>query len=46
VTAAQKHDYRVVQGAVLLIALIYVLVNLFVDVGYAYLDPRIRRGRV
>jgi peptide/nickel transport system permease protein len=46
VTAAQKHDYRVVQGAVLLIALIYVIVNLFVDVGYAYLDPRIRRGRI
>jgi peptide/nickel transport system permease protein len=46
ITAAQKHDYTVVQGAVLLIALIYVLVNLFVDVFYSYLDPRIRRGRI
>jgi peptide/nickel transport system permease protein len=46
ITAAQKHDYTVVQGAVLLIALIYIVVNLFVDLFYAYLDPRIRRGRI
>jgi len=43
--AARRHDYTVVQGGVLVIALIYVIVNLFVDVLYAYLDPRIRRGR-
>jgi peptide/nickel transport system permease protein len=34
-------DYPVVQGGTLLIALIFVLVNLLVDVSYAYLDPRI-----
>ncbi|GAB4539663.1 MAG: ABC transporter permease [Anaerolineae bacterium] len=34
-------DYPVVQGGVLLIALVFVLVNLLVDVSYAYLDPRI-----
>lgn len=34
-------DFPVVQGVVLLIALIYTVVNLSVDVAYAYLDPRI-----
>lgn len=37
-------DYPVVQGAVLVIALIFVVVNLLVDISYAYLDPRIRYG--
>ncbi len=35
-------DYPVVQGTVLVIAAGFVLVNLLVDVLYAYLDPRIR----
>lgn len=35
-------DFPVVQGVVLLVAGIYVLVNLVVDVSYALLDPRIR----
>jgi peptide/nickel transport system permease protein len=34
-------DYPVVQGGTLLIALVFVLVNLLVDISYAYLDPRI-----
>jgi peptide/nickel transport system permease protein len=34
-------DYPVVQGAVLVIALIFVVVNLLVDLSYAFLDPRI-----
>ena len=34
--------FPVVQGIVLLAALVYTLVNLSVDVAYAYLDPRIR----
>jgi peptide/nickel transport system permease protein len=37
-----QRDYVVVQGAVLLIATGFVLINLLVDVAYAYLDPRIR----
>lgn len=37
-------DYKVVQGAVLVIAVFYVLINLAVDILYAYLDPRVRRG--
>jgi peptide/nickel transport system permease protein len=35
-------DYPTVQGAVLVIALIFVLLNLIVDISYAFLDPRIR----
>jgi peptide/nickel transport system permease protein len=35
-------DYNSVLGFCLLIAIIYVLVNLAVDVMYAYLDPRVR----
>jgi peptide/nickel transport system permease protein len=35
-------DYPVVQGAVLLIAAAFILVNLLVDVLYSFIDPRIR----
>lgn len=35
-------DYPVVQGFTLIIALIFIFVNLIVDLSYAYLDPRIR----
>jgi len=35
-------DYPAVQGSVIAIALTFVLVNLIVDISYAYLDPRIR----
>lgn len=34
-------DYPIVQGVTLLIAIIFLLVNLFVDLSYAILDPRI-----
>lgn len=35
-------DYAVTQGAILIFGLLYVLVNLVVDLLYAVLDPRIR----
>lgn len=35
-------DYPVVQGIVLVVAGMFILVNLIVDIIYAYLDPRIR----
>jgi peptide/nickel transport system permease protein len=35
-------DYPIVQGGTLLIAIIFVAVNLIVDISYALLDPRIR----
>ncbi len=44
--AAQKNDYTLVQGGVLVIAVVYIAVNLVVDVFYGYLDPRVRRARV
>jgi peptide/nickel transport system permease protein len=37
-------DYPVVQGTVLLSALSYMAINLFVDVTYAIIDPRISYG--
>ena len=40
-----KSDFPVVQGVVLLIAFIFVLVNLLVDVIYAFLDPRIKYSK-
>jgi ABC-type dipeptide/oligopeptide/nickel transport system permease component len=38
-------DYPVVQGVVLLAALSYMAVNLFVDIGYRVLDPRVSYGK-
>ncbi|EGW35983.1 ABC transporter permease [Desulfosporosinus sp. OT] len=40
-----KSDFPVVQGVVLLIAFVFVLVNLIVDVIYAFLDPRIKYSK-
>jgi peptide/nickel transport system permease protein len=42
VAAILARDYPVVQGFTLVIAIIFVFVNLVVDLSYAYLDPRIR----
>lgn len=42
VDAILARDFPVVQGTVLVIALGFVIVNLAVDLTYAYLDPRIR----
>lgn len=40
--AITARDYTVVQGFTLVIAVIFVLVNLIVDISYGFLDPRIR----
>ncbi|MFI5377078.1 MAG: ABC transporter permease [Candidatus Rokuibacteriota bacterium] len=37
-------DFPLVQGTVLFVAAAYVLINVVVDVAYAYVDPRIRIG--
>ena len=42
VEAIGRRDYPIIQGGVLLLALTFSLVNLIVDVIYAYVDPRIR----
>ncbi|MGW0176789.1 ABC transporter permease [Rhodococcus sp. NPDC003322] len=46
VRAAQQADMPTVQGAVLVIAVIYVVVNAVIDLSYRYLDPRSRRAHV
>lgn len=38
-------DYAVVQGYVLLMALIFVVINLLVDISYAFIDPRMRLAK-
>lgn len=40
--AIVQRDYALVQGGVLAIAVLFVLVNIIVDLLYGYLDPRIR----
>jgi peptide/nickel transport system permease protein len=40
-----KSDFPVVQGVVMLIAIIFVLINLVVDIIYGYLDPRIKYSK-
>ncbi|HVP21102.1 MAG TPA: ABC transporter permease [Anaerolineaceae bacterium] len=42
VSAILSRDYPVVQGFTVVIAFIFVLTNLIVDLSYAYFDPRIR----
>jgi len=44
VQSIARRDYPVIQGAVMTIALTYVLVNLLVDVLYVYADPRVQLG--
>lgn len=43
VSTIASRDYPVVQGASLVIALTYVLINVLTDASYALLDPRLRR---
>lgn len=45
VSAITSMDYNLVQGYVLWIALIYMVINLAVDISYGFLDPRMREKR-
>lgn len=45
VECIQKSDFPVVQAVVLIIATIYVVINLIVDLIYAFLDPRIKYSK-
>lgn len=45
IDAIRARDYPTVQGAVLVMAVVFVLVNLVADFLYAWLDPRVRYGR-
>ena len=42
VSAISSYDYNLIQGYVLWVALIYMVVNLLVDLSYYWVDPRIR----
>jgi len=42
--AISERNYPVVQGAVLVVVVVFVLVNLIVDLSYSAIDPRIRHG--
>jgi len=44
VQAVIRNDFTLTQGIVMLIAVIFIVTNLIVDILYAYLDPRIRYG--
>jgi len=44
VNAILQRDYPLVQGGVLLVAAVYVLINLSTDILYLYLDPRLRHA--
>ena len=37
-----NRDYPVLQGGILFVAIVFVLVNLVVDISYAIINPRIR----
>jgi len=40
--AVQQRDFPIVQSLLMLLASVYVAVNLLVDIAYAYVDPRVR----
>ena len=44
VSAVLRRDYPVIQGALIVAAAVYVLINLAVDLIYALADPRVRAG--
>lgn len=43
-TAITRRDWPIVMGAVTVIVIVVMIINLIVDVSYAFLDPRIRLG--
>jgi ABC-type dipeptide/oligopeptide/nickel transport system permease component len=44
--AILSRDWPIVMGAVVIIVILVMIINLLVDISYAFLDPRIRYGRV
>jgi peptide/nickel transport system permease protein len=40
--AIASRDYPIIQGGVLLVAFVFVIVNLLVDLSYSFIDPRIK----
>ena len=42
ITAVTTRDFPVIEIFVLFVALLYLFINLLIDLSYAWLDPRIR----
>ena len=42
VEAVQARDYPVLQASLLFISILVVVINLLVDIAYAFIDPRVR----
>jgi peptide/nickel transport system permease protein len=45
VTSVLRRDYAVIQGTILMTAAAYVLINLMIDLLYAWIDPRVRLAK-
>ena len=45
VGAFRDIDYTVIQSLVLLYGVVFVVINLLIDISYAWLDPRNRAGK-
>ena len=43
--AINRRDYYLVQGLVVLLSGFFIVVNMIIDIGYIYLDPRIRKAQ-
>jgi peptide/nickel transport system permease protein len=44
IQAINVRDYPLIQGCILVVLVMYVLINLVVDLLYIYIDPRTERG--
>ncbi len=44
VRAIMMRDYPLIEGFVLWIAIVYMVINFLVDLSYAYLDPKLKKG--
>ncbi|UCF98653.1 MAG: ABC transporter permease [Spirochaetaceae bacterium] len=42
ITSIMRRDFPVIQGSMIFVTVVYMLVNLIVDISYAYLNPRIK----
>ena len=42
VDALEKYDFPLIMGAVLIISILLIVINIIVDILYAFLDPRIK----
>lgn len=43
--AINRRDYNLVQGLIIVFSTFFIVVNMLIDIGYAYLDPRIRKAQ-